>query len=238
MPTANVVRVADEYCLRLQRALREAPPAERDDIVEELRSHILERAEACATQGEVTDDVLTGILRAVGDPQQLASEYRTQSILNRASRSRSPWLLLCATLRWARTGVVGLSAFLATAVGYGSAAVFLLCAWLKAFLPSRIGLWLAPQHTLSFGYWNGLLSGTEIYGISVRPPFSFVLGTLGTTEGPVRELLGVWLIPVGILCGVLSFGATTLLAGWLIRKYGRWGSLRLYAPGRVGMGPR
>jgi len=194
------------------------PSPDRDEIVREVRSHIVEHVQA---EPKVTEEVLIEILRAVGDPKELASEYRTQTILRQATRTRLPWVLVRATLRWGATSVAGLVAFLATVVGYGCAAVFLLGALLKPVFPSRIGLWLTPQHMLSFGYWNGRLSGAELYGISVRPPASFVLGTLGPTDGPLRELLGVWFIPVGILCGAFSLLGTSVLARWLIRKFSR-----------------
>lgn len=220
MPTDDAVEAVDQYCSSLRKALGGAPSPERDEIVAEVRSHILERLDA---ETEVSDEVLAGILRAVGDPRELASEYRTEQVLRQAARSRSPWLLLRATLRWARTGLVGLAVFLATVAGYGCAVIFFLCALLKPVFPSRIGLWLASQQTLGVGYWNGRIEGAEIYGISVRPPFSFVLGTLGPTDGPVRELMGVWLIPVAIVCGLVLFAATTLFARWVIGRYGRQG---------------
>lgn len=229
MPVNNLGETIDQYCSRLCKALHRVPTPERDEIVREVRSHILERVEA---EGNVTEDILAEILRAVGDPKELASEYKTQAILRRATRSKSPWLLLRATLRWAATSVAGTVAFLATVAGYGCAAVFLVCASLKPFFPSRIGLWLAPEQTLSFGYWNGRLSSTEIYGISVRPPASFALGTLSATNGPVRELLGMWLIPIGVLFGALFFVATTIVARWLIRRFVRgknWSASPSYA---------
>jgi uncharacterized membrane protein len=218
MPANDVTGAAEQYCRRLWKALQKVPSPEREEIVREVRSHILERVEA---EPKITQEVLAKILQAVGDPKELAAEYRTQAMLRQATRSRSPWVLLRATLRWAAKSLAGFVAFLATAMGYGCAAVFFLCALLRPVFPSRIGLWLAPQRTLSFGYWNGRLSGAELYGISVRPPFSFVLGTLGPTDGPVRELLGVWFIPVGVLCGALSLLATSIVARWLIRKFSR-----------------
>ena len=218
MPTDEVARSIDQYCARLGKALQGVPPAERDDLITEVRTHILERLEA---QEDVTAPAVEDVLRAVGEPAELASEYRTDAMLHRAMRSSSPWLLVHATLRWAMTGVAGVVAFLAVVVGYGSAAVFMLSALLKPLLPSRIGLWLGPEQTLTFGFWNGRLSGGEMYGISMRPPASFVLGTLGTTDGPVRDLLGVWLIPIGIVCGFLLFFATTLVARWWIAKFSR-----------------
>ena len=215
MPLDDVMNAVDEYCNRLWKALHKLPGSERDEIVREVRGHILERVEA---EPKVTEQVLTEILRAVGDPKELASEYKGYAVLRQATHSRSPWVLLRAMLRWAATSVVGLMAFLATVIGYGCGTVFFLSAFLKPMFPSRIGLWLAPQHTLCFGYWNGQVSGTVLYGISVRPP-ALVLGTLGPTDGPVRELLGAWLSPVAVFCGVLCFLATSLVARWFIAKF-------------------
>ena len=235
MPANNdVIESVNEYCKRLWKALHKLPSAERDDFVREVRSHILERVEA---EPRVTPEILTEILRAVGEPKELAAEHRTQGMLREATRRGAPWVLrpwvlLRATLRWGLTGMAGLVAFFAAVTGYGCAAVFLLCALLKPVFPARIGLWLAPLHTVSFGYWNGRLSGTEVYGISVRPPVSFVLGTVGSTDGPIRELLGNWLIPVSILCGALFFLATSIVARSLIGRFTRkrkWNASLPYA---------
>jgi uncharacterized membrane protein len=227
VPNDEVARAIDQYCARLGKALHGVPPAERDDLITEVRTHILERLEA---QEEVTALAVEDVLGAVGEPAELASEYRTGAMLRRAMCSPSPWLLVRATLHWAMTGAAGVVAFLAVVVGYGSAAVFMLSALLKPLFPSRIGLWLGPEQTLTFGFWNERLSGVEVYGVSVRPPASFVLGTFGTVDGPVRDLLGVWLIPLGIVCAFLLFFTTTLVARWWIAKFSRtrWkGSLPL-----------
>jgi hypothetical protein len=219
--------VVTQYLVRLEKAFRHVAPAERDELVEEVRSHVLERMEAAP---RVTEQVVNDILRALGDPKELASQHKTEAMLRRAVGSRSPWVLLRSTMRWATTGTAGLIALLVVTTGYGSAAVCYLSVFLKPLFPARVGLWLRPEHTLTLGYWDGRFSGTEVYGISVRPPFSFVLGTLSPTEGPVRELLGPWMYPVGLLCGGLFVIATTLLTRWFIRRFGpqKWSrSLRL-----------
>ncbi len=216
MSADDVMKAVDGYCNRLWKALHKLPGAEREEIVREVRSHIVERVEA---ESKVTEQVLTEILEAVGDPKALASEYKAQAVLRQATHSRSPWVLLRATLHWATTSVVGVVALLAAVIGYGCGTVFFLSGFLKPIFPSRIGLWLAPQRTLCFGYWNGHLSGTALYGISVRPPADFVLGTLGPTDGPVRELLGAWLSPVAVFCGVLCLLGTSLVARWFIAKF-------------------
>jgi hypothetical protein len=205
-------------------ALHKLPTAERDDFIREVRSHILERVEA---EPEITADGLAAIFRAVGEPKELAAQYRTQTMLREATRSdvpwvRRPWILLLATLRWAVTSVAGVVAFFATVIGYGSALVFYLCALLKAVFPSHIGLWLIGQHMIGLGYWNGHISGAEVYGMSVRPPHTFVLvGTPGPVDGPVSELLGYWIIPLGFLCGLVFLVATSLVARWFIARFNR-----------------
>jgi uncharacterized membrane protein len=221
----NAVATAriEEYLEHLRKALGEVPAPERDEIVEEIRSHIAGRIEA---EGGMQEQVINQILRAVGDPKELASEYKTEAILRRAAKSKSPWVLLRSTLRWAMTGIVGFIAFALTLTGYGCAAVCYLCALLKPIFPARIGLWLGPEHTLTLGYWNGRFSATEVYGIAVRPPASFGLGTLSATQGPVRELLGGWLFPVALLCGLLFVMATTSFTRWSISKFGERRSRR------------
>lgn len=222
MSSNSVTQSVDEYCKRLGRALHRLPTPERDDFIQEVRSHILERVEE---EPEVTAEVLAEIFRAVGEPKALAAEYQTQAMLREATHSKAPWVLrpyvlLRTTLRWGATSVAGMGAFLVTVIGYGCAVVFYLCALFKPVFPAHIGLWLAAQHTVTLGYWNGRFSGAEFYGMSVRPPKSLVLfGTLGPTGGPVHELLGNWLIPVGFLCGALFFFATSKVAQWFIARF-------------------
>ena len=206
-----------EYLANFRKALAGVPATEKDELIEEMRSHIVERV---ATEGQVGGDVISRVLSAVGDPKELASQYRTEALLRQAASSRSPWVLLRSTLRWGTTGIAGFVALVVTLAGYGCAAACYLCALLKPIFPARIGLWLSPEHTLTLGYWNGRLLGTEVYGIAVRPPISFGLGTLSSTNSPVREILGAWLFPVSLLVGLLFVMVTSHFTSWSIRKFG------------------
>src|SRR5713101_449485 len=136
----------EEYLGRLGKAFDHVPPAERDDIVAEVRSHIMERIEE---QQRAGDDVVDDVLRAVGDPAELARQHRTETMLRQAERSRSPWLLLRSTLRWATTGSAGLVAVFVALLGYGCGVVCWLSALLKPLFPARIGLWLQPGQMLT-----------------------------------------------------------------------------------------
>ncbi len=216
MLSVDAPKQVEQYLERLRKALGRMPAAEREELVEEIRSHILERLEA---QSPITEQALFEILAAVGDPGGLAAQYKTEAMLRRAATTRSPWVLLRTTLRWATTGVAGFVAFSVTLFGYGCATVAYLCALLKPVFPARIGLWLDPQSTLTLGYRATRLAA-ETYGISVRPPAFFVLGTLGPTDGPARELLGPWLFPVTLLLGVFCVFVTTVFVRWYIRRFG------------------
>ncbi len=214
MSAEPAVEAVERYLETLRRALGGLPAAERDEIVLEMRTHLLERIEDAADPGTVD-----AVLAAVGDPKELAAQYRTQTMLRRAAASRSPILLLRTTLRWATTGVAGIFAFLLAVAGYGTALVFYLSALMKPFFPARIGLWLGPGSALTFGYWNGGLPA-EAFGTALGSPGFCVLCKVGPSAEPLRELLGVWLIPIGIVSG-LAFGlATTRGVRWFIARFG------------------
>ena len=75
----------DSYLARLRNALGDISSSESEEILREIRSHILDRAEA---EGPVTEQVVNQVLLAVGDPQELAKQYRADAILRRAASSR------------------------------------------------------------------------------------------------------------------------------------------------------
>jgi uncharacterized membrane protein len=214
--SADAVReIVERYLAELRSALGRLPDAERDDVVAEIRSHVLERIGPEANAASVRE-----VLQAVGEPRELAAQYATQALLRRAVRSRSPWLLLRTTFRWATTGIAGVIAFLLTVTGYGAALVFLLCAFLKPFLPAQIGLWLGSDAALTLGYWNGRLPA-EAFGMSLGPPGLFCVACqVGPRDGPLQDVLGVWLIPISIVAGMLCAVVTTYLVRRLIGRFG------------------
>jgi uncharacterized membrane protein len=176
----------DAYLMRLRRSLGELPPEDVNDILREIRGHILERAEAA---GELTDEALVTILRELGQPEDIGPLYQAEAMVARARSSFSPSLIMRTTLRWAMRSAVGFIVFLAGLVGYSLAIGFLVCALLKPFMPSQVGLWI---HDHGF--------------------------TLGTISSPAaHELLGWWLIPIGFIAGALLLVWTTRALRWLLR---------------------
>jgi hypothetical protein len=188
--TSHDSRMMEAYLERLRGALGGVNESEVREIVEELRSHILEKA---------TDGDVDAVLAALGSPEQLAGRYLTDSLLARAEVSRSPVLLLRNLFRWASLSLAGSFVLLGSVVGYFTGGVFLLVALCKPFHPKNAGLWTYRDSAGDLG-------------------FSFRLG-YGNAPGVGADLLGWWIVPVGLLVGCGLVMLTTHSALWCVRIY-------------------
>jgi len=181
----------NNYLRQLRASLTGMTVSEREDIVEEIRMHIRERSSDLSTG---VDAVLVGL----GPAEDLAQQYRTGLLVQRARTSRSPVLILRAALRWATTGVEGFIVFVIALIGYATGAVFLLLALLKPLFPANTGLWVGPDQ------FN----------------FSFRMGaTMTNPASPVHEALGWWLVPVCLVIGALSLALTTKILQFLMGRF-------------------
>jgi hypothetical protein len=180
----------ESYFAALETQLSDLPQTDRHDVVRELRAHVLDRLEPVAA---VSDDDCRAVLKALGTPDEIARQYRLELILNRASRSRSPWVLFRTTMRWAVTGVQGFSVFMVAFTGYATAASFYITAMLKPFFPHNIGIY------------------TGMDGLNV-----------GYTDHPVgHDIAGPYFIPLAVVLGFLITFATTMALRVLIQKFGK-----------------
>ena len=183
----------NDYLARLRAALTGLTVSEREDIVEEIRMHIRERSSDPQT-------TLEAVLAGLGPAEELAQQYRTGLLVQRARTSISPVVILRAALRWATMGVEGFIVFVIALIGYATGVAFLLLALMKPFFPAYTGLWVGPNE------FN----------------FSFRMGaTITNPASPVHEVLGWWLIPVCLVIGSLSFALTTKLLQFLMGRF-RW----------------
>src|SRR6516162_2930500 len=186
----------EAYLTRLRRNLRGLRAAEVDEIIVELRSHILDKASA---EGEPNAASVDAALRRLGCAEELAAAYITESILAQAEVSRSPWRILGSLFRWATLNVSGFAVLVACIVGYSLGAALFLCAILKPLHPQTAGLWVIPSKT---GDWV----------LSLR---------MGFASAPANghELLGWWMIPAGLILGTGLVLLTTRFVLWCARKY-------------------
>jgi hypothetical protein len=196
--TGDAQKKIEAYLGRLRERLRGINDAEAREIVEELRSHIVDRA---SEGGAVTAGGVDAALAALGSPEELASEYVTDSLLARAEASRSPVRILQSLFRWASLSVAGFLVLLGSVVGYCLGGAFILCAALKPFHPATAGLWVIPD-------------GADDITYSLRLGFSSV-------PAGGREVLGWWIVPLGLVAGGALVMTTTLFALWCARQYRR-----------------
>jgi uncharacterized membrane protein len=179
-------RKIDSYLMELRRCLGELPSEEVNDILREIRGHILERAES---SGELSEEKLVAILQALGRPQEIAPLYQAESLLARARTSLSPAVVLKGMLRWAMLSARGFALFLVGLFGYALAIGWLIGGVGKIIAPHEVGAWLS-----SGGF------------------------SIGTNSNPeARDVLGYWLIPVGLTLGTFLLVGTTRLLRWFLK---------------------
>ncbi len=202
--SADAQQKMDAYLKVLSKRLRGLSDQNASDIVKEIRSHILDKA---AVAEEVTPDSVASALADLGSPEELASQYVTDDLLARAQESGSPWLVLRSLFRWASLSIVGLGALVFSVFGYFVAGSFALCALLKPLHPSTAGLWLLDDPE-------------DVYSFSLRLGFS-------SPPAHARELLGWWIVPLGLILAMGLVLFTFHLGLWSIRKF--WRPLRSLA---------
>ena len=176
----------DAYVAELKRCLGELPADEVHDILQEIRGHILERAES---SGELTEERLVSILKALGRPEEIAPLYQVDSVVAKGRVSLSPRAVLRAIHRWSLVSVWGLVLFVLGLAGYATGFSLMLSSLCKIVAPHSIGAWVGSGH--------------------------FNIGT--TADPAARDVLGWWLVPIGLSVGALTVLGTTRLLRWTLR---------------------
>lgn len=195
---AEVQQRIDEYLNDVRLRLRGLEKAQAQEILAELRSHILERAE---DGGELSVDRANAVLKALGSAEELAREYAQDEILARAEISGTPLRLLNGVFEWATMSVAGFVVLIITVIGYFLGVAFVVVAALKPFHPATAGLWSLSDR-------SGDLE------LSLRMGF-------GSVPANGHELLGWSIVPLGMVIGC-GFGILTTKFGiWCVRTYRR-----------------
>jgi uncharacterized membrane protein len=187
----DVDRHLDRYLDELRSRLHALPAAEVTEIVEELRSHVRDSAGGTASVADITS-----VLGRLGPPAVLAPLYVRDRVVAPVRHSRSPFVLARSMFRWATLSIGGLFAFLGLLAGYGLAMSLLVAALHAPFAPDRVGLWRTGESlSLHLGF--------------------------GSTVPAGEEVLGPWIIPVGLIAGAMCVWLTTEVARWSIRSLRR-----------------
>jgi hypothetical protein len=190
--SALAQKKVDEYLDALRSRLRGMSRETSREIIEEVRSHIEERANI---HGQLIMDKVDLALAALGSPTELANQYISDDVLIRAEASRSPLRIIDSLFRWASFSSIGFLVLIFSLFGYFAGVALLLCAVFKPLHPYAAGLWRLP---------NGEYSLRKGFGVS--PPASL-------------DVLGWWIVPVGLVAGCGLLILTTRFALWCARQY-------------------
>jgi uncharacterized membrane protein len=177
----------DAYLGQLRLSLGELPQDEVNEILQEIRGHILERSQA---NGELTEEKLVSILNALGSPDQIGPLYQVDSIMTRARSSFSPRVVMRGIHRWGTTSILGFVLFVLGIVGYALGGSLFLAGLFKVISPGQIGAWVGPHTAFDIGPQHDAAS---------------------------RDVLGWWLVPIGLFVGAGIVVATTRALRWTLR---------------------
>jgi hypothetical protein len=189
--SADSQKTIDAYLAALRRHLRDLLDEDARDIVEEIRAHILDKS-----SGDAPPETVASTLAALGTPEELARRYRTEEMLKRAQAARSSAYLLRSMLRWAILSVAGVLVFVISAFGYCLGGILFILGILKLTNPHKTGVYgVFNEHNSSLSFQSGGPTG--------------------------HDLLGWWLIPIGLIVGGGLLFLTFRFGQWSIRKFWR-----------------
>lgn len=154
-------RAIDDYVRRLGWSLQRIAPADRAEIVGEIRSHLVERTAD-------DPDAIERELARLGSPYCLARRYLEEYELAGAVGGAAPGPLVVTILSRATRSARAAAAAFATLVLYAFGIAFAVIAVAKPILPDQVGAWNDPG-----GWRAGLVSapGTtpDLLGIWIVP---------------------------------------------------------------------
>lgn len=187
-------KAIDDYLAALRRQLRDLMEEDMNDIVEEIRAHILDKTTAGGDPAQVEHT-----LAALGAPRELAARYCTEEMMRRAEAHRSGTEKARIAGRWTVSILAGLVVVVVSAVGYSVGGVLVIAGIAKTMWPHGTGLW--ETHNPD-GTWGLGLSG----GSGNAPPAN------------AHDLLGWWMYPIGFILGPAIIYGTYRLGRWTARK--------------------
>ena len=144
---------AEKFLKQLRQGLGSLTPQEREEIIAELRIHLLDR------QAQGKTDLLSGF----EPPEDLAATFVSESALRGALGQGTPWALGRALLISSRDSIAALLLFLPLVLLQIFGFIFVLAAVLKPFMPKQMGLWVG-NGSLYIGASDGNPGVHEVLG--------------------------------------------------------------------------
>jgi len=184
-PKANPL--LEEYLEKLRKILKPLSPEESEEIVLEIKGHILE---SLTLIKEEKDEVknLTAVLEKLGDPEDYAPGFVTDYILEKGVKEKSIGLIFRGFLRWGFSTITGFVSVILFFALYLLSFSLVIIGILKPFFPKDIGFFVKGKSFEGLGYIKNVSSVPQI-----------------------KELLGYAFVPMAIISGILIFFVTTRL---------------------------
>lgn len=180
-------RLWENYVDRIEAKLEPLRPTARQEIVQELKTHLLD-----SIQHDGAEQESVRVLNAtekLGRPEAYLEPMLTDRMIEEGSTTYNPRWILKGLGRTLTRGVKKTVQGLLFGIGYLLALIIFALGLLKPFFPEHVGLFYEP--------------GEETQRIT--------FGFLEQTEG-MTEVLGYWIIPLSLAVGVLIYvGLTKML---------------------------
>lgn len=169
------------YMQKLESELKVLDEKTKNDILNELASHVYESM--CRLQGTALsdEDCLNNVLTQLGSPTKIAQLYVTESQLKSVLKKSNPFEIIRQTCVCIfRTGK-----YLVSGILYLFSVTFFILSILKIFIPDSVG----------FFYNNE----------------SFFVGYCSETDLSMPDILGYWFILIGLIISCILYLIGTIL---------------------------
>ncbi|NOZ95998.1 MAG: hypothetical protein GXP47_14860 [Acidobacteria bacterium] len=171
--TAEVNAMMNNYLRRLRWGLSPLSEADRQEIVREVGSHLIDRLGASPSAENLHEE-----LAKLGAPEEYARQFVESFDLSSAIASGAPWPMMRQAFRMAGSGALTALHSAGLLVLLAVSASLMALAPLKLVFPQNVGVWLGPGR------------------------YSFAAGFLAHPPLGGSEVLGYWIIPAGALLGI------------------------------------
>jgi uncharacterized membrane protein len=181
--STDAVKILEDYFDRLKSKLKNLPRSERQEILNEIRSDILTELDI-KKEEKITDvDILFSILKKLGRPEEVADEILSKKLISFRGNFLKRFFIFTGRNLIGALARFMLSILLLLFYFFGFLNIAM--AFLKVFIPDKIGLFILKGEFAGYGFKFG----------------SFDIGIGTRTNICAEEILGFWIIPLGIFVG-------------------------------------
>ena len=191
---SDINKILNDYFGRLRAKIKILPNSEQQDILNEIRSDIqTELFHKKIDNPQQRIELLYSILERLGKPEEVANEILSKRIISFKGNFIKRFFVFSG--QGILRSLVGIIISSLCIILYFLGILNLAMAGLKGFMPDKTGLFISENGFAGYGFKMG----------------SYDIAFLSTTSIRGDEILGYWIIPLGILAGILILAAANYL---------------------------